>query len=63
MIEMHKQDNIMAGSKLTLVQWAFPNPFPRAGDIHHDWTSTGASTGKYALFVSITAFEYDMAGY
>ena len=23
----------MAGSKLTPVQWAFPDPFPRAGDI------------------------------
>ena len=32
-IETHKQNNIMAGSKLTPVQWALPNPFPRAGDI------------------------------
>jgi len=32
-IETHKQDNIMAGSKLTPVQWAFPNPFLRASDI------------------------------
>src|SRR5712672_4112728 len=31
--ETHNQSNIMAGSKLTPVQWAFPNPFPRAGDI------------------------------
>src|SRR5712672_555302 len=32
-IETRKQDNIMAGSLLTPVQWAFPNPFPRAGDM------------------------------
>src|SRR5712671_1706567 len=31
-IETHTQDNITAGSKLTPVQWALPNPFPRAGD-------------------------------
>src|SRR5712672_2126309 len=30
--ETHNQSNIMAGSQLTPVQWAFPNPFPRAGD-------------------------------
>src|SRR5712671_1024352 len=29
----HKHDNITAGSKLTLVQRVFPDPFPRAGDI------------------------------
>jgi len=31
--ETRNQSNITAGSKLTLVQWVFPNPFPRAGDI------------------------------
>src|SRR5712672_4368980 len=29
----HKQQDIMTGSQLTPVQRAFPNPFPRAGDI------------------------------